>query len=508
VGLLLADLIALLLMPLQAGSPLLKSFQLVRVLHLVPVLLVVNIALAVGWLATPGALTRIGAARRAAVVGLALLGAALVAVQLPPVAKQIGAWLAAGAPLSAMAQSTLAWLLAAIACAAGILGAAAAGAFAMAGRFRGGDGPSRGRMAGAAVVACLVVGLAVDRAAFTRFGLLSGPNMGTWAAWTEPTAAHEYVATQAGGGRVISVLEHPNRGLTARLDGVDGYETVYPKAYHALFGLLIAPQLEASPGLSEYFGTWGNRAYAFTPAISEPIADLLGVRWMLVADAAVDASLTDRAGEQAAVPSWLHEVTKLDGTTVYENPNAFPRAFVVHGIAVDPDVEAATAALAAASPADLRSTVHVVAADADAAGIVLSSTPATAAGPGSPGSPGNAGSPGSPSEAVFTMDTPDRLEIGTSTASEGVLVVADTDARGWVAELDGKPTELFRVDLALRGVKVPAGDHVVTMLYRPIETYAGFAISALTLVAMLAWLVLPAVARRREPQRKATVSEA
>jgi len=64
---------------------------------------------------------------------------------------------------------------------------------------------------------------------------------------------------------------------------VDGYETIYPLRYHELFGGMIAPHLDLDPTIYRYFHAWGNRAYAFGPELSRPIANLLGVRWLEVA---------------------------------------------------------------------------------------------------------------------------------------------------------------------------------------------------------------------------------
>jgi hypothetical protein len=151
-------------------------------------------------------------------------------------------------------------------------------------------------------------------------------------------------------------------------------------------------------------------------------------------------------------------------------------------VAIDADAEAAAAAMAAASADDLRSTVHVV--DADAPGLTLSAPTSRA---------------GLPELAEVTLDRPDRLELRTTTNDAGILVVADTYARGWVAEVDGQPAALLRVDLALRGVRVPAGEHVVTMRYQPIETYAGFVIAGLTLLGLLGWAALARSRERRPP---------
>jgi hypothetical protein len=66
-----------------------------------------------------------------------------------------------------------------------------------------------------------------------------------------------------------------------------------------------------------------------------------------------------------------------------------------------------------------------------------------------------------------------QVEMTTTTDSPGVVVLADAYYPGWQAELDGKPTPIFPVDIAFRGVKVPAGVHTVTMEYRPTPVLLG-----------------------------------
>ena len=72
----------------------------------------------------------------------------------------------------------------------------------------------------------------------------------------------------------------------------------------------------------------------------------------------------------------------------------------------------------------------------------------------------------------------------------------DTAYPGWEAEVDGKPAPLLRVDYAFRGVAVPAGEHRVTLAYRPLSFRAGL---ALTLSAFL--IVVALLTRRPAPAR-------
>jgi uncharacterized membrane protein YfhO len=77
-----------------------------------------------------------------------------------------------------------------------------------------------------------------------------------------------------------------------------------------------------------------------------------------------------------------------------------------------------------------------------------------------------------------------RLEV--ESPADGVLVHATNHARGWRAELDGVEVPLLRVDGFLQGIALPAGRHQVRFRYRPPGFLAGAAISALTLLGIVA----------------------
>jgi hypothetical protein len=502
VGVLVADLVATATIPLQDGVPLLSSFQVIRVRHLVPPLLVINVAIGVAWLVRTEirqAIDALGRRRALLLSGVLALAGVALALQALVIARPILRWLRREASLADIGPERLAWLLAAV-------GFGAAAAAVLATLTHALRGPRRRpfarRALGGGLLAIVLLCLVAERASFARSSLLSHRGMGTWAEEVSPTEAHAFIAGQAGEGRVLSVIEHANRSLSAGLDAADGYQTIYPARYHALFGALIRPQLDTSPGLAEYFDTWGSRAYAFSPRIRKPIADLLGIRWLYVApDSAIDPRLRRRYANQAPVdPSFVPRFTgpSAHAAAVYENPDAFPRTFVVHEAVVHPDRAAAVAALGAATSAELRGRAHLVSSEVEGVDLasVTSALPPPSAAP-APVPTVSAGAVDTRDQTTLVLDTPDRVHVATATAQPGILVLADTYAHGWVAEIDGQPTDLFPVDVALRGVALPAGEHVVTFRYQPIETYAGFAVSLVTALALVTWLIVSWRARRR-----------
>ncbi|NOT35352.1 MAG: hypothetical protein HOP12_14505 [Candidatus Eisenbacteria bacterium] len=67
----------------------------------------------------------------------------------------------------------------------------------------------------------------------------------------------------------------------------------------------------------------------------------------------------------------------------------------------------------------------------------------------------------------WIRDDPDRLVIRTSASAEAFWVIADTHFPGWRASLDGAEIPIARVNLMLRGVRVPAGTHRLELDYLP-----------------------------------------
>jgi uncharacterized membrane protein YfhO len=83
------------------------------------------------------------------------------------------------------------------------------------------------------------------------------------------------------------------------------------------------------------------------------------------------------------------------------------------------------------------------------------------------------------------------LEVEVRSTGNALLVVADAWHPGWRADLDGRSVPILRTNHAFRGVAIPAGQHVVTMRYRPGSLYLGAAITAASLAIGLALLLWP-----------------
>jgi hypothetical protein len=88
-------------------------------------------------------------------------------------------------------------------------------------------------------------------------------------------------------------------------------------------------------------------------------------------------------------------------------------------------------------------------------------------------------------EVSIYARTPESITLDVRTPVDGLLVVSEIYYPGWQAYLDGEPVDILPVDYILRGVVVPAGQHRVEMVFRPLSFMAGAAISVLTLLALM-----------------------
>jgi hypothetical protein len=117
-----------------------------------------------------------------------------------------------------------------------------------------------------------------------------------------------------------------------------------------------------------------------------------------------------------------------------------------------------------------------------------------------PVGPTLAGSPGFAGDVRWLERRADRQRVETTSGGAALLVLADAYDPGWRASVDGAPALLLRANVAFRGVALPAGRHVVELVYRPRSVVWGLSLS---LVALVATAVLGAVGRRsgRRPGR-------
>jgi hypothetical protein len=93
--------------------------------------------------------------------------------------------------------------------------------------------------------------------------------------------------------------------------------------------------------------------------------------------------------------------------------------------------------------------------------------------------------PSAKGKTVFEMDGTEEVLVRTECPLEGLLVLRDSWYPGWMAFVDGKRTPILRINGCFRGVIVPAGEHKIRFVYRPILVYASGAVTLLTVLLVI-----------------------
>ena len=86
-------------------------------------------------------------------------------------------------------------------------------------------------------------------------------------------------------------------------------------------------------------------------------------------------------------------------------------------------------------------------------------------------------------ESRIVKMLPDRVLLQVDSSRDAHLVLVDAYDPGWRATVDGRPSPVLRANVGFRAVAVPAGRHVVELVYRPPAVLWGLAVSAATLLA-------------------------
>jgi hypothetical protein len=212
------------------------------------------------------------------------------------------------------------------------------------------------------------------------------------------------------------------------------------RTYQELFSAAVDPAGRLSAGVTvEGPSRWGW-----------PALDLLGVRWCITGGLPPDQiKVLEREG---------FRVTQRDAWFLLWERPAPPLARMVYDADTVADPAQRLARLRAGYPLLERALV-----ERPVTGLRRPATP-----------------------AAVRVDQRDqtRVRVSVRTAGDGLLVLADPWYPQWRVEVDGRPAELLRVDHALRGVRVPAGDHRVVFTYQDRALQVGLALSGLTLAGL------------------------
>jgi Bacterial membrane protein YfhO len=257
---------------------------------------------------------------------------------------------------------------------------------------------------------------------------------------------------------------YPNTAGALGLQDIRVLDAMYVERYHRFLQTFIAPEVfdrftgeEAAPRLAE-----------------NPMFDALGVRAVL-------------AARDLDVPGLRLLGRDLD-TRVYENTNAYPRAWVVHDLHVVRSEDEAFAFLRSRARRQdgafivnafdpRREAVVELNGDADRAVRALQDSRTEC----------NANSR---DRATIERYTGRSVTLRVDAACPGLLVLPDTYFPGWKARVNGEEREILATDGAFRGVTVPEGSSRVEVRYEPRAFPTGIVLAVTGLLGFgVVWLV-------------------
>jgi hypothetical protein len=226
-----------------------------------------------------------------------------------------------------------------------------------------------------------------------------------------------------------------------------------------------------------------NYHYAtlFDSGVDSPLLNLLNVRYFVV-----PAWLPKDRSDIVDLTEGKTLVFHNDLVDVYENPEAFPHAWIVHDVQELPKDEI------------LHELRHRAIDPRQTAYVEETPPPVEAA-----------KDPSADLVQLLRFD-PDAISLSTRSDAPGLLVLSEIYDPGWRAFVDGQPVDVLAANYALRGVPVPAGDHTVELRYEPRSLQIGLIVSGFAYLALIAaviastWPVMRRAVARREARAQPT----
>lgn len=305
-------------------------------------------------------------------------------------------------------------------------------------------------------------------------------------ATTDPGGAGEFLQTRLKEGEYVRFFGYNN----VLQEGGEGYPTTYRENFGNQSAIAILINARAmrlhiydvqgyNPVQLSNYVTFLNSlngqiqnyhdAQILPDGLSSPLLNLLNARYIIVPNEAVGTR--PRADIMLLIASYP-EVFRNDLVRILENPNAMPRAWLVHNVQY--------------APASLMPDI-ISAEGFDPASSALLE--------GDPSSSVERQAPNMPETVDIMRYENDTIVLNVTAAVDGMLVLSETFERGWNAEVDGNAVTVEEAYGVIRAVPVTAGTHTIVLTYDPWPLRYGLYLSLLGAVLSMA-VIGTFVARR------------
>ncbi|MDQ3653700.1 MAG: YfhO family protein, partial [Chloroflexota bacterium] len=305
----------------------------------------------------------------------------------------------------------------------------------------------------------------------------SEPCLETFLSRTDPGGAGEFLQQQQRAGLPFRYVGYAGRDPSTK-DPSYTTRRCEPGVLSAgIGGRAVALDLESIQGYNPlHLGVYaeytdvmngGQQNYHWVdpyPAtvVSSSLLDLLNVRYIVVS-----LGWPHGQNDARAIGTGKTEVFRNEQVVIFENPDAFSRAWIVHEVRPNNDGEGLR------QLADGTVDGHEV---AFIDGAMPDVEPVVAADAGD-------------EHVAITGRNGDTLTAEVRVHSAGLVVFSEIYEQGWTGYLDGDSVEILRTDHALRGVAVPAGEHTIELRYEPESLRIGLWISLVTSITVaIVWV--------------------
>lgn len=239
------------------------------------------------------------------------------------------------------------------------------------------------------------------------------------------------------------------------LGDVRGYDAVDPQRLVSLLAQVAAPSWRPLPYAALQ---WYTPHLALEPPATvrlPPILDMLNVRTVIF---------------RGRPPSGITPTFAGEDYWALSNPRALPRAFVPRTVQYVPSARERLQKLSAS--------------DFDARDVAYVEEPVAL--------PGDANG-----QVSITSEIPTHVTLQAHMDTAGLVVLSDSFDSGWRAFRGADEIPILRVNHAVRGMIVPAGDSRIDLHYWPSGFTWGLGLAGLALLLLLAWSAAIACTRLR-----------
>lgn len=192
------------------------------------------------------------------------------------------------------------------------------------------------------------------------------------------------------------------------------------------------------------------------------LINLLGIKYILTIPE--DYKSNFKPEEKDFPKDRFKKVFQYGKTSVYENKNVLPHAFLVGDYVSETDPQK-IAGLLLAKDFNLRKSVIL---ERD---INIPKNPCDG-------------------QTEIKDYKANKINIFVNSPSTCLLFLSDNYYPGWIAKVDGEETEILRANFTFRAVKVSQGEHIVNFEYQPKSFKIGLYLTAASVIALIIFAAL------------------